>query len=533
MRLFLIIASLLGCGEESLPVDISGVDYDVGFVVLYPAGEGQPLRVTPTFGPGFGERPALTLEEQERRFIFVAMRRDELPPSFVFDRVSETDAVLEEPPANLLFEGTDTTERMRARLRVPGAVQLLTADLDADRSLRTIDEGEFDFFDRVTLRLPVDPEYCHNSGQTDLRHFAATANPILTLIPTYRTDFRSAIWIDEDRVVISAFSTLFLLQRDQPITSTTSGPGVWNVTDAADHAVRDSIRSLAVGPERADGSVEIVAVGGEGVPFGESRPADWGRVYFLQLDGDRFSETRPAIRTPNELYRSAAFTPDGRLWIGARGGRVFLRETETSSVSLVEDLPVRDQLDPIYRMIATGDAEFPLMASTKARVHVLDEDEWLSIPLERDGILGAESIEFRGLGFVRTEAGPDFWAAGSRGQIARKTPVRDWYLLENEGEELVFPPRFEPCASSRNPGEPLTFNKEIWSTATDGDYTFMGFENCTAIVAVRRDDQCVSMVPREGEPVGFEQTEARGMVKRGRRLLVFFSDGSLYETILP
>src|SRR5262245_15768990 len=85
------IALAIGCQKE-LTIEIGNVDFDYGFAVIYPE-EGPPTRVTPPFGVAdgritFGEPPAILLENEEKRFVFVALRASDLPSSFEISRAS-------------------------------------------------------------------------------------------------------------------------------------------------------------------------------------------------------------------------------------------------------------------------------------------------------------------------------------------------------------------------------------------------------------------------------------------------------------
>ena len=67
----------------------------------------------------------------------------------------------------------------------------------------------------------------------------------------------------------------------------------------------------------------------------------------------------------------------------------------------------------------------------------------------------------------------------------------------------------------------------------DVDYVFMGHENCSALVVVRRSDQCVSLVsPKDQEPE-FSTSFITSIDRFDRTLLIGTSGGELYETTIP
>lgn len=528
-RLLLTALALTGCSETySFP--LSSVEFDYGFVVTF--GEaGGPKRVSPAFGVAdgrvtFGEIPALPLEDGESRFVFVALDRSRIHPAFVPSRAAEIEGLLEPPPSQLAVEPSATSGRLTGKVALPDDAELLTSALEGE-ALRAVEPGEFDLADRVSIRIPVDPEHCQNLGQTELAPYAADATPISG---PYQDFINTVYQLDDDRLLAADSLRVFIVPRGGTVGSTTARPGpVWSVYDAEAPMVLDGIRGVAVGPARPDGSRPVVAVGGERL-----EEPTYAQVWPLRLDGDRITQEGPSIRVPGGAFRSVGFTPDGRLWIGQNAGILGTLD-EDGALQTVVTLPHRDDVDDYTpRIHATGDPEYPLMVSTRSRVHVLDADgTWTSQFITRGGILGPDVLAFFGLAMIRDEGRAELWAAGSRGQIARRTGDEQFVLFEDAMMALSYPPRFEPCASSRNPGEPLDFNRDIFGAVIDGDYLLMAYENCTALVAVRRSDLCVSLVPRSGEPPSFDDASIISMHLYGRRLVVGTMDGQVLESILP
>lgn len=525
-RLLLTALVLAGC-SETFSFPLSDVEFDYGFVVTF--GEaGGPKRVSRAFGVAdgrvvFGEVPALELEEEERRFIFVALKKGVIHPAFVPARAAEIEGLLEAPPPGLVVEPSAANGRLTGKLRLPDDATLLTSALDGD-DLRPVEPGEFDLTDRITIRIPVNPEYCQNVGQTELAPYAADARPI----PASDT-INTVHLLDEGRLLVADSTRIFIVPRGG-VTDTSTRPGpLWSVFDDPAGMPKDSLRSVAVGPKRPDGSLPVVAVGGEYVV-----EPTYARAWPLRIEGDRIVQEGPSVQTAGDAFRSVGFTPDGRVWIGGNEGIIATLD-EDGALATAVILPHRDDLHDYTAAIhATGDSEYPLMISTRSRVHVLDrEGTWTSQFIQRGGILGPDPLVFFGLGLVRDQEGAELWAVGSRSQIARRRDDGSFILLEDEEMTLSYPPRFEACASSRNPGEPLDFNRHIFAAAIGSAYVHLAYENCSALVAVRRSDLCVSMVPRRGAPPTFEEASIRSMDRRGHLLVVGTTDGQVLESILP
>jgi hypothetical protein len=520
IRSWAAVAALVSCAE-TIQVDVAGVPLDYGSVVTF-SDTGEPVAASAVFGVEdgrvvFGELPQIRLGPDEASFALIALARDGIHPAFVPSRATELDVLLEPSPDALVVEGTDLT-RLDGRIRVPDQATISTARFD-DPVLRP---GEVDL-ERITLRIPVDPEYCLDPMQTELAPYGADVRPRGPL-----QDIVAALEIDGDRAVVASKTEIYVLPR-HGTTST-----VWRLPDDPDYVPGEQLNDVAIGAPRTDGSREILAVGG----FLE-RDAElptFGKIWRLRLDGDRVTRDGPLFRVGAGLwFRVVAYGPDGCAFAGQEDGHLLVRADERSP--WIDEVALMTRTDVprfVGQLVATGDPEFPLMASTKNYVHRMNASRvWESEILMRGGILGPESNNYEGLGLVRDGGVPDFWAGGQRGQIGRKAGAEPFELFENRGIAIGYPPRFSACASSANPGEPLTYNREINDLVVAGDHVFMAYENCRALVVLRRADLCVWMLPIAGQATAFVEDSFVVMSRSGRRILVASEDGELYETLLP
>jgi hypothetical protein len=545
----LVVSSIvlaIGC-EKTLPIEVGGIDFDYGFFVTYPAEGEEPIRISSTFGVEdgaivFGDPPALVLGDDEERFLFVAMDAEDLHPSFERARASELQAILEKPPdIELDLEGVGVTNLI-AKTRLPERARILTADLDeAGEGLGPA--TELAPFDDVTLRMPVEPEHCRIQDLPPFAPFAAVPMPFPRSPYTPIVKIR---YLDRDRVIVANRGYVYVVERGGTITSTETGP-FWGIAEDTPWLPVDRIMDLAVGPPGEGADRSLVAVGGD--PFTE--PPIHGRIWPLRLSGGAIELEHASqvldeadvgcIPTPERecdlRVQAAAFTPDGRAWVGATDGAVFTRSSTATRFTRIDQLRHRtDDPDGIIEMTPIDAGGFFMMVGLKNHLYLLREDGRREEQfLMRSGILGPVPLRFGALAAIHAPGEePDYWAAGFRGELARKRGERSWTLLSEAEQELRYPPRFAACASSDDPeGNPLGFNKEITAILAFEGYVYMGHTDCNAIVMVRRSDQCVSLAPIYGEEVVFSTAYITAMDRLERRLIVGTSGGQIYEIVLP
>jgi hypothetical protein len=527
--LLFLIAPLIAC-KEKLPIEVGGLDFDYGFLLTYPE-RGPPLRVSGVFGVSdggdvtFGEPPAVVLEEGEDRFVFVALQRDQLHPSFDGARAHEIGAIIEPPPEGFSVEGAGR-EDPYAKTSVPAESQLYTGELGA--ALRPVEEAEFDLFGEVTLRIPVEPEYCRIPGQTAPAPFGAAAQVLPPLVRI--RGIENAFYLDEDHAVVATRAYVYVIERGGTFTSTLS-PSMWSIFSDPKYGVYDGVFDLAIGPTDPDGTIPMVAVGGD--QFEDSDL--YRRVWPLRLNGTSILADGPSSKSAGEKDLSATFTTDGRAWIGEEEGRVLIREPGSTEFVLTYELMHRSDIpDNIYEIRPIDAGGYSMIAGLKNHLYLFGSSGWEYQYVMRSGLLSPEPLRFASLLALEDAGAGDFWAVGDRGQIARKRGDDEWRLLSEVGEDLVYPPRFLPCASSDDPsGGQLGFNRVITAIGDAGDWVLMGYEQCNALVVVRRSDQCVSLLAPNDEEVEFSLGFVTSIDRLGQRILIGYSDGALYETVLP
>ncbi len=516
----LAIAPSLGC-RQRLPIEVGDTDFEYGFIVTY-GSSGPPLRVSDVFGVKegrvvFGGPPAVTLEDKETRFVFVALTADQLHPSFDRDRASEMEAVLSPPPDDLEVEGTGLTHLV-ARTALPKEAELLTSDLaTASGPLRAVEPTEFEIYERVTLRIPVDPEHCQIVGQSPLEPFAAEESP------AGEAPIQNVHYLDRDRALITTVHQIFVVGRGaaQPSSS-------WSILSDPGNLQRDIMVDTAIGPLASDGSRRLVTVGGD---FDPEAPV-YGKVWSLHLSATgTITLDAPTVPIPGGRILAAVFRPDGRALIGGTDGQLFELGPGDTEPTAGAVLPHRTDLsDSFYAMIPTSVGGYTMLAGERNHLFLFRGDTFTFQFIMFEGLAGPASLRFRGLAAVEDAEGADYWAVGDLGQVARKRGDRDWVLLSEAGRALSFPPRFAPCAS---PSVPLSFNRMVTVIAAFEGYVHLGFEDCNAVAVVRRSDQCVSLVTPVNRDVAFQTSHPATIDRLDRRLLVGYTEGQVYETVLP
>jgi hypothetical protein len=287
--------------------------------------------------------------------------------------------------------------------------------------------------------------------------------------------------------------------------------------------------------------------GGDGL----NEKAVYGRIWSLRLTGETIEQEGPSLllypphvdcvptfnRHCDMRVFATTFTPDGAAWVGAADGIVLVRSSTATEFRRFAALDHRTDIpDGVQEMMPLDLGGYRMILSLKNHIYLLDENgTWDRQYLMRSGLLGPESMRFGSFAVLQDPGEEiDFWAVGDRGQIARRTGEGEWLLLSENQRELIYPPRFAPCASSDDPaGNPRSFNKTI--TAVEGfeDHVHMGHMDCNGLVVVRRDDQCVSMVRFADRDIAFGPSFPTTIDRLGRTLLVGTTGGELYETTLP
>jgi hypothetical protein len=528
-RLFAAVCASLaalaaGCNPGSGPREIvlDDVAFEVAFVLqLDPAGRilfrSGPLRrplaaeALPTLGARPGTRTLLLPLDAGA----LAALRAGLAPRQVVALVARAEAP---SPPSAEF----------ADLALPATAALWQVDATAE-ALTPATVAALGLEGVLALRVQRDPDPCRPPGLELPRSWhpggVGVTERVLAAeeLPTSAADLLVAV--DPDRLLLARGSAVVLLDR---------GPeagegGVAAVASIPTEPPRLAFATaIAVGP--GEGAARSALVAGLALGPSVGGGSRDGRVWPLAVDAGAVRVGAAVATAPGEEPTSVALGPAGAAVVGARSGLAWVRTSSSSAFGAPTQLGAEGTAAAALTVATVfPDPATPFVLGSESAVHTLKATPpmWTSEELLVRAFGG---IRWAGLGAVRTADGEvDAWAAGGKGQIARRGPDGWRYL-----EVLDFPPAFAPCASVANPGRPLEVYADIVGVAVEGDHLVLVYRGCDALVFVRRADLCVHV-----EPLGAALRAALGAGPRrlatyadreGMGAVVLTEDGRLLST---
>ncbi len=528
-----LIVTLLAVGgcEKSgtVAVDLRGVTADVA-VILTLDDLDTPVRVSMPFGleagrVTFGRPPNWTLEGREITLVAVAMDAEGLAPIYGrYGRRSDRPSLRSgTPPDSPQLDPLASLDEPWLEAGIGSAAFVIPADRPAGARV-AIDEYPA-IPPVLKLRLPVDPEPCAPGDQRRLYPFGPEADGILDqvfagrgqqqLLAVARLDDRTALVGGPGLYVVSRGARA---QRGRPEHT---GPDVWiPFSDLWPGSRSGEVKSLSLGPPSTDGIRRgVIAVAGANpnrswlheIAFG---PSGVTLVRTLaEIDDVEIEDV-----DLDEQERVAAITEAGRLWVGRLTGADFTW------------YDLGNEVNEGYAVRWSGQPTSPIVVGVDRAVLVANADlsSWgrreVSVIGEESPVSELATLPDRG----------EVWAAGSRGILLTRRFVSEWDQI---GLEL--PPRFLECAIPDAPLDQLRTLRNI-DALTGGDgYIYFSQENCNAVVALRIEDRCASVLTPDGQPARVEvqsdesDKQLRAAAYTDGQLLMVGDEGRVLTNLPP
>lgn len=498
-RLALLIAAaaaLEHCASpETSRLEIGGLNLEYGFLIIFDADD-QPTRVTPPFGiegsaVAFGELPAITFSDDEKKFVLVTLddaliARDE--PAFVVARAREITSALKAPEVRKRVDlpGDDGRE-----IALPEGAGLFTGELGSGVIRLSAEEQLRETIARsVTIALPVDPEYCRVAGETPLASFTGE-DPAFARVFMPAGHVNAIKFLDDERVLALTWNGAAILHRGQRLDP---GPNTLLLIDPPPEANRGlRMQKVAIDPTTLTSSVTRVLAGARDPATLQSELVE------LEIRGDVITllDRRP-LAFP---FGDVAILRNGRQIISGYGGELYERNPRTRQLTFAIRLATHYENEewPTH-LLATDDDQYLLIASTQARVHVFDSTS-MSFDyeeLQQAGLASFDDLDFALLAAAHTPNGElEIWAGAERASLYRRIGSQGWRKIDFE-----YPPRFLDCeGADDDTGEPQYLGGWNAAVLTENYLHIIAFD-CSALLQVRRDDLCVSVLPRGADAIG-------------------------------
>lgn len=532
--------SLAACDSRVVTrLDLGALDVQYGFMVVLDAGRA-PTRVTAPFGLEggvlrFGSLPAVELEAGERSMVVVALDDAALSAGvggFEPARASELGVAIQAPPPAPAILGDSPGVKVAA---IPPGARWLVADVEAggDAPLEPLDSASQGLREQLALTVPVDPEHCRVPGQTASSPYTSTER-VFAGLPAGRgtrvaNGIRDLVRLDPERHVIMTLTHVAVVElgRALELEHLVELPGT-NLLDPA--AI--GAEAIALDPlPTQDGRVRIVVVGS--VPQTEAHPLPPdGRIWELTVDGSSIAVS--ATEVVEDTPTAVAIAADGSTFVGLLGGRVTSWARGAPAPGEVTQLEKYyfDGRDRTH-LLSTGDLETPILAGTRGRLHLYDRsaNRWRYEMLFQDGFASGELLDFLALAVAprQSEDEPlELWAGAQRGNLFRKVEGTAW-----ERVTPSYPPRFEPCGQIDPERGEVVFQERFLDAMITDRYVHLTLLACSAVLQLRREDRCASLLGAPTEGVARTVEDLYGIDASEGRVVVGGAWGRMFTATWP
>lgn len=493
-----------------VPVDDQSFEY--GFMVLRDE-QGSVTRVSAPFGVAegaltFGSLPAFDLSPDEAEMLLVMLPAGAVrasAPAFDELRAATLELLVTPPPEVPWYERTLLSGELLT-VQLPSGARALRSDLDGTLGEVAIPAG-------YVLRVPIAPEKCSRIEPAGLVPFGVSAEIIPGDRDSELENFVQVSLLGEDVAIAMTSKALHLFRANEPYVPaevTSSSPGNRLGRDAL------PIRGHAFGGFVVERDARRVWLAGT---FGASEGRIIGILFDLAVAPSAISIAGTAT-VSDIAFVDVTLDPEGRPLILGAFGEILRYE----GAGLFAALPPIGGFDPVdeigIRIITTGDAELPYLASSKGRLHLFEAaaDAWDSLRLEM--------FRARGLAASRTASGElELWAAGSDSRLLRKVGRGDWQRFE-----VIYPPRFLACAAGAYPG--LTDADGFDGIELVGEDIFLTVRDCSAALQIRRDGTCTALLSVDGTDPNYQRSDLQAIDVLGDTVVLGGEDGLLYRARL-
>lgn len=455
----------MACAEPVLPVPLDTIDYELAFVVIR---NESGVRALDPITPLSTSVPAWRRKTDDTVFVVAIAPGTLEVPGLCQERISEFALVVAStspPPSSGLTRWTE--------IPLPEQTQVY-----AVRTLGTTTElvPQDETFEDLRLRVLVESEPGRPAHLTELMPFADREDVLAEHLTRQQAILTNVVWGDDERLVAAATNGLALVTENQPYVA---DPTRWIPTgDIPGNPI--GIRDVAVSEPQADGSREVVAVGGYLANInGAQRNVGWAARARLDADGLHWFEEAVETRTDISL-RSVVMQDNDVIAAGLRG--------------LIFRWPIGDppDLDPVWqdvdadvlRLATNSRPRTPLGAGAYGGVFAYDANfgQWDFDDVTR-GVPDLERTAVVGLATNPQADTTQWWATTSVGFVAYRQDNQRWRNLE-----LQYPRRFFECGLSVEDTQEVIYGqRSIRDVVIEGDYAFFAYEACQALVALRTD----------------------------------------------
>lgn len=501
-----------GCRGEPVRVDLGALEGALFFVVLGHEGELRGIEGPLVVRSGVraaGTRPERVLSAEEAELLVLAVPLDEVAEAVPGFEAQEAPRLSLRTSAEA---AEDTPERWWR------ALPRETTVWRVEEASGALVPSQLPEAPILSLGVPRDPEHCRPAAWSPLAPYAATLAPLPAPDPELVSRHRwpKVVALDEGRVAVRQ-RDLAIVLRSTPFVPR-SGPGS-NVLVASEVA----------SPGTSHATFVDFAVDPRPLPEGGRRlwilSQAWLRdghetaLHEAHVAGDALTLVGSRVLGP-DIFDGLDVSPEGELALAARGGPISLLRPGSEGPEPLPPLTVEPAERLTTRVLWTGYPRESLLVATESRLHLYapHTDRWIPTDLR---VFVDMQVPIAALAAV--PASEELWAGGGRGALYHRRGRQPWEKLA-----LTLPPRAAACRIDDGTGGseslPLLAGLEPRE-----ELLFAAPRDCSALLAVRRSDLCVALIPRQDGIRVLEPEEIQvGLTGTARQLVVVTFDGALY-----
>lgn len=508
-RVLVLVSAIAGHASCSARVtetfELQLTELEAGFVVLGRA-DGAAEQVSEPFGVSagqlsFGALPKLKLAEDGQSAVLLALDLQALEravPGFYPDLVKNLRAVIEPPPE--IDHSVFSMEDLTLRVPLPADLEIFAIDYRGSGALLPFEGDRAALLGSLSLVVPIDPERCRIPGLEPLTAFTDRVQvpPFAGREGSEYQNFDQLVAIDRHTVLARTNHSVRLLRRgqspggDSEVTSSSAGTVLYR--DIFYSADTSEIKWFGIALDRpmlADGTYRVLLAGAE---HRLSAPdVVVGVLYELIVTAEAIQNVRVISEYPEALL-AVAIDADGTAILAGQLGNVFLLYRDGRTENLPRIFSTAYAPSPL---LGTGDPAHPWAIGSTGVIYLYDQAAGVWDDFTIPFATGLKPVDVDALVTARAEDGrTELWASGASGVLLRKLGEEPWRIVD-----LVMPPRFERCATGGDYPR-MYFDGHLDAMVVAGEYLLLTVRGCTALMQVRRRDQCVALLEEADRPLG-------------------------------
>jgi hypothetical protein len=292
----------------------------------------------------------------------------------------------------------------------------------------------------------------------------------------------------DDRVLLRTADAIHLLDRGGTIDLSRS----FDAHTFDDPELSAMLTHMALDPSpRQDGTRRVVAA------VMRDRADAPGDSLLVELSiGDSIELVRTATRVEAVELERVSISREGRVAALAEDAVVYLEEPDGSYSTRRLDDP--DPSPKARSLLWIDDPARPLIATSRNRIHSSDPAverftaELVSLP-------NVMSLHL----FAVAQREGELWLGGNSGYLAREESG----VIEPIA--IALPPRYIECSTAQ--GDLSLFEDDVLDLALSEGHAFALLSRCSALMAVRRSDGCVSLLSLDGSTPHIVDEDEEGL----------------------